>query len=95
MSLCRHSKYSTQTCKLALRCKWWSTTALSSLAKTDMGQLVDCTVKTGHCKLALADYRASADTLDKGLKDLPVFFFSTWPHPHLLPVYYTAREDYS
>lgn len=41
-----------------------------------MGQLVNNTVKAGHSKLALADYRASTDALDKGLKDLPVFFLA-------------------
>lgn len=59
-------------------------TSLSSTAKTNMGQVVNNTVKTGHSKLALADYGTSADALDKGLKDLLVFFFSTWSGTHLL-----------
>lgn len=40
-----------------------------------MGQPVNNTVKAGHSKLALADYGASTDALDKGLKDLPVCVF--------------------
>lgn len=52
-------------------------TSLSSPAKTNIGQLVNNIVKAGQSKLALADYRARTDALDKGLKDLQVFFFST------------------
>lgn len=44
-------------------------------AKTNVGQLVNNTVKAGRSKLAWADYEAWTDALDKGLKDLPVFFF--------------------
>lgn len=42
---------------------------------TNMGQLVTNTVKGGHPKLALADYRTRTDALDKAVDDLLVAFF--------------------
>lgn len=43
-------------------------------SQNNIGQLVNNTVKAGQSKLDLADYRARTGAMDKGLKDLQVFF---------------------
>lgn len=45
-------------------------------SQNNIGQLGNNIVKAGQSKLALADYRAQTDALDKGLKDLQVFFLA-------------------
>lgn len=54
-------------------------TSLCFTAKTNMGQPVNNTVKAACSKLALADYGASADALDKRTERSASVFYSTRP----------------